>query len=180
MPPIIMVPGICNSGPDHWQSLWQAQLRQATRFAPTDWFHPDRDDWVAALTLAVTAAPSPPLLVAHSLGCLAVAHWAARRTARKAAGALLVAVPDPSGRAFPAEASSFVDPPLGPLPFPAMIVASENDPYASLTYAEEHAAGWGAELVVVGRRGHINSASRLGDWPEGRALLDRLAARIAA
>lgn len=179
MPPIIMVPGICNSGPDHWQSHWQAQIRHTARIAPSDWYRPERNDWVAALTLAVTAAPSPPLLVAHSLGCLAVAHWAPQRAARKIAGALLVAVPDPSARAFPAEAASFVDPPFGRLPFPAMIVASEDDPYATLAYAEERAAGWGTELVVIGRRGHINSASGLGDWPEGRTLLDRLAARVA-
>ena len=30
-PKIIMVPGYGNSGPDHWQSIWQARLPGATR-----------------------------------------------------------------------------------------------------------------------------------------------------
>ena len=33
---------------------------------------------------------------------------------------------------------------------------------------------WGAERIDIGPRGHVNGESGLGDWPEGRALLDRL------
>ena len=52
------------------------------------------------LDLAVRACPSPPVLVAHSLACLLVAHWA-HRSALAPKGAFFVAVPDPQERNFP-------------------------------------------------------------------------------
>jgi len=33
---------------------------------------------------------------------------------------------------------------------------------------------WGSEFMMSGEAGHINSASGLGDWPEGFALLNAL------
>jgi len=179
MPPVIILPGICNSGPDHWQTLWEGRIPGATRFAPSNWFYPEVGDWVAAIDRAVTAAPEPPLLVAHSLGCLAVAHYVSA-VARPVAGAFLVAVPDPAARAFPTEAESFADVPLRPFPFPSLMVASEDDPYAGAAYSRETAASWGADLVIAGAHGHINSSSGLGDWPAGFTLLEAFAARIAA
>lgn len=166
----IIIPGIDGSGPEHWQSRWEAALPDARRFSPTSWRRPELGDWMAALEREVRRSAAPPVLVAHSLGCLLAAHWAAQTTALVSA-ALLVSVPDSGGRAFPAAAAGFGQVPDRPLPFPALILASENDPYADIAYMRERAAAWRASVQTVGRLGHINEDSGLGGWPDGRARL---------
>lgn len=166
----INLPGIGNSGPGHWQSLWEAQLPGLRRFAPASWDAPERADWMRALDKAVTEAPQPPVLIVHSLACLLVAHAAAALKGR-IAGAFLVSVPDPDGPAFPAAAPSFRDPPRKPLPFPAVMIASTDDPYGTVDHARQRAMEWQASLAILGPRGHINAKSDLGAWPEGLALL---------
>ncbi|WP_195832195.1 alpha/beta hydrolase, partial [Bordetella pertussis] len=66
----IIVPGWQGSGPGHWQTHWSRTLPHAVRLQQRDWHQPQRAEWVAALAAAVDAAPTPVLLVAHSLGCL--------------------------------------------------------------------------------------------------------------
>lgn len=173
--PKIILPGIGNSGEAHWQTRWEQADPSFQRFQPASWEQPELQDWIAALDRAVAAQAQPPLLVAHSLACLLVAHWAAR-TRGRVRGALLVAVPDPEGPAFPAEAASFRTVPEQPLPFPALIVASTDDPYGSVDHARGRAAAWGAGFVTLGPFGHINGASGLGDWPTGQMLLEAFAA----
>lgn len=124
----------------------------------------------------MTASGPHTLIVAHSLGCLAVAHWAARMTGARVAGALLVAVPDPHGPAFPAQASGFAPLPERRFPFPTLIVASDDDPYAGIEHAKRYAAAWDGSLHRIGKRGHINAASGLGDWPAGWQLLRSITA----
>ena len=97
---IIMVPGIGGSGELHWQTRWEDANPQCHRLQPSDWDQPVLDDWIAALDRAVGAARQAPLLVAHSLGCLLVAHWQQVSTA-PVAGAFLVAVPNPEARPSP-------------------------------------------------------------------------------
>lgn len=169
---IIMLPGIGGSGSEHWQTLWEKADDDFRRFSPSSWDEPDLDDWAAALDAAVVASPEPPVLVAHSLACLLVAHWQAR-SARAVRGAMLVAVPDPDGPAFPAQAQSFVRPPEVPFRFPCLIVASTNDPYATTDHARLRSDQWGSRLVEFGELGHINAVSGLGNWPTGRALLGK-------
>jgi predicted alpha/beta hydrolase family esterase len=167
---IITLPGIGGSGEAHWQSRWEARKPRMRRFSPSSWDLPDLDDWIEALDREVQKSATPPLLVAHSLSCLLVPHWSAR-TERVVAGALLVAPPDPSSPAFPAEASGFADPPIQALPFPSMIIASSNDPYSSLSYARSLADQWGSAFIDIGAHGHLNGSSGLGDWSQGRAAL---------
>lgn len=169
MTSFIVLPGIYNSGPTHWQTLWE-QDPAFERFAPSDWDLPTRADWVAALEAAVVAAPVPPVLVAHSLACLLVPIWAAE-SAAPVAGAMLVAPVDPDAEAFPEAAAEFADFPRGPLPYPALAVGSLDDPYATKEYARGFAADLGADFVVAGALGHINADSGLGDWPQGQELL---------
>ena len=177
----IILPGYGGSGDAHWQTLWQARDPAMRRFRPASWDAPELGDWVAALDRAVAEPAEPPLLVAHSLACLLVPHWASRagasragasRAARPVRGAFLVAPPDPDGPEFPVAATSFGEVPRGGLPFPALVVASTDDPYAAPDFARRCAAEWGAGFVVAGALGHINSASGLGEWPQGAALLE--------
>lgn len=173
---ILILPGLNGSGPAHWQTRWELRLPEARRVPARDWDRPDRAEWVAALEQAVTAAtPAPVVLVAHSLGCLQVVHWAAGTTnARLVRGALLVAPPDPARPDFPQVATGFRPLPVAPLPFPSVLVASRNDPYGSFAFSEGCARAWGSRLVDAGSCGHINADSGLDDWDDGLALLGQL------
>jgi predicted alpha/beta hydrolase family esterase len=171
MQDVVIVPGIGNSGPEHWQTHWQRHHPRIARLQPDSFEQPQLHDWLRALDRCVRQCAAPPLLIAHSLGCLLVAHWAAC-TERLPRGAFLVAVPDPDSAAFPhARAASFVPVPMAPLPFPSLIVASSDDPYATPSYSYRRAADWGSGLIELDRLGHLNAASGLGDWRHGAHLL---------
>jgi predicted alpha/beta hydrolase family esterase len=172
----LILPGLGNSGPDHWQTHWQAELPGAVRVEQDNWDYPDKDDWVASLERYVAEAPSPVILIAHSLACALVAHWAAS-TAHidKIHGALLVAPADVDSEIHtPSEVRSFAPMPLDVLPFNSLVLASLDDPYVDPERAHFIACCWYAGFLPVGELGHINADSKLGNWPEGRALLAQL------
>jgi len=169
MASVLVLPGIGGSGPEHWQTLWERQHPEYRRVQVPDWDRPDVGEWVAALSAAVTTAAAPVVVVAHSLGCLTVAHYVGR--GGRLAAALLVAVPDPTGPEFPVVAQSFDGFARAPFGFDSRVVASRDDPYASFDFAAGCARAWGSALTDVGKAGHINAASGLGDWPAGQALL---------
>ena len=173
---ILLVPGLGNSGPDHWLSHWERAL-PAVRADLGDWDDPYPENWVANLDAAVAEAGRDIVLVAHSLGCAAVAHWAARSAHPVVKAALLVAPADVDcGAHVPSPARRFAPMPMSKLPFGSMVVASTNDPYADIARSEAFARAWGSQFVEVGALGHINADSALGTWPKGRALLIQLAA----
>jgi uncharacterized protein len=180
---VLVLPGYLNSGSGHWQTRWEETQARFTRVQMPDWVRADCDAWCRALDAAVGEALAQGervLLAAHSLGCLTAAHWAARHASEarlaQVAGALLVAPPDPHGSAFPAEASGFDPVPLVPLPFASIVVASNDDPYGGMPFAERCATAWGSRSIDIGARGHINAESGLGDWPQGLEWLDSMAA----
>jgi predicted alpha/beta hydrolase family esterase len=119
----ITLPGLGGSGDTHWQTIWERDDARFMRFQPASWDQPDLDDWEQSLERAVRSCATPPVLVAHSLACLLVAHWAARFPS-SIAGAFLVAVPDPDGANFPMEAAAFKTVPDRALPFPSLVIAS--------------------------------------------------------
>ncbi|UOQ74301.1 RBBP9/YdeN family alpha/beta hydrolase [Hymenobacter cellulosilyticus] len=170
---LLTVPGLGSSGPEHWQSIWE-HLYGYRRVEQQDWDAPQRAEWVETLNQAVAAAPGPVVLAAHSLACSTIGFWAGQHDTGKVQGALLVAPADTDRPDFPAEAVGFAPMPLQRLPFPSIVVASGNDEYVTLTRAAEFARSWGSRLVDVGNLGHINSASGLGAWPAGHALLQEL------
>lgn len=173
-PPVLILPGWTNSGPEHWQTLWErADPHRFRRVEQRDWDTPRLADWVDALDAAIAAEPAPPVLVAHSLGCIAVAHWAAAHD-RPIAGALLVAPADVERADMPEEIRGFAPIPLHPLPFRGILVASDNDEYLTLGRAAHLARAWGSELVRAGAVGHINTAAGFGPWPQGERLLKSL------
>lgn len=177
--PILIVPGIGDSDANHWQTRWQRKSGTAVRLAIEDWENPECGLWIDAIDAAVEKLGASTVIVAHSLGCLAVAHWAASSTVA-VRGALLVAVPDPDGPNFPRAARGFSPLPLARLSFPSIVVASDDDPYGSPDHARRCAKAWGSHLVMAGNRGHLNSASSLGDWESGWALLQSLSTRPIA
>ena len=175
MPAILIVPGLGGSGPEHWQTHWEERDPRCVRVLQDDWDSPDRERWCARLEQAVCAAAGDVVLVAHSLGCLTVAHWARGGSVAAVRGALLVAPPDvESLERCPSALHGFAPMPRETLPFPSILVASRDDVYADISCARSLADAWGARFVDVGEQGHINAESRLGDWAEGRALLAEL------
>ncbi|HKH80705.1 MAG TPA: alpha/beta fold hydrolase [Methylovirgula sp.] len=164
---ILIIPGLGNSGPDHWQSRWEAKLPTARRIIQKDWERPQLEDWRKRIVAEVAAAEKPVVLVAHSLGAVAVAHAAAELEG-KVRGAFLVAPPSPRIIAGldPID-PDFADIPMAPLPFPAVLVASHDDTYAHYAETEELARAWRAEIADAGASGHINAESGHGPWPEG-------------
>lgn len=178
---LVFVPGYRNSGPGHWQRLWQQRYRGSHWVEQRDWEQPQLTDWVAGLQQTVTAVASEVLLVAHSLGCLTVAHWAAAHHSDKVCGALLVAPPDLQAHdSIVPQLREFALPDADALPFPSLLVASDNDPYCHLDSAKDLALAWDSEFVNVGAAGHINVASGHGSWLQGELLLRRLIESSAA
>jgi hypothetical protein len=127
-------------------------------------------EWVNSLELAIASCARPPVIVAHSLGCIAVAHWAAT-TRQPVEAALLVAPCDVDRSVLASRLRDFAPLPREKLDFPSLIAASTDDPYLDIEPARNLAHDWGSRLHLLGARGHINAASGFGPWPEGEALL---------
>lgn len=159
----LIVPGLCNSGADHWQSWWQALDPAAIRVRQDDWQHPHLDDWAQRVTDTIDTATAPVWLVAHSFGCLAAISAAAQREER-VAGLFLVAPADPDrfdlGTVLPHQ----------PLAVPSMQITSSNDPWLGLLNAGLWAQRWGSRLVSIGAAGHINAESGFSPWIEGHTM----------
>ena len=146
---ILILPGLGNSGPGHWQHRWAERFSTGRIVEQDEWDNPDPRDWTAAIVEAVERAERPVVLVAHSLAVSALVHAAARLPAGK-----------------------------DPLPFPSLLVASNTDELVSPERAADMAAAWGSELHLAGDAGHINIASGHGPWPEGLLMFTRLMQRI--
>jgi uncharacterized protein len=175
---VCILPGLGNSGPEHWQSYWERSHPSFERIMQSEWDTPDCRDWIAVLDHAISSSAHPIVLVAHSSSCALINHWALHaknsRHMEKIKGALLVAPSDVEAGSYPAGTKNFHPMPLRALPFPSIVVASTNDIYLSLERAQFFARAWGSRFVSVGAAGHINSTSALVDWPVGMQLLNEL------
>jgi len=171
---VLILPGWENSGPRHWQSLWE-QRNGYTRVDQHDWRKPLRGDWVARLEDVLLQCDEPAVLVAHSLGCILVAAWAAHsRNTHRVKAALLVAPGDVERPAIREQLPSWSPIELQALPFPAVLLASRNDPQCELERSRLFAYAWNAQFMDYGDCGHINADSGLASWPEGHVLLQDL------
>jgi hypothetical protein len=174
-PTVLTLPGYDDSGPGHWQTLWERAHPGYRRVTQRSWTEPVCDEWVAALDAAIVDTRTPVVLVGHSLGALTVVHHAARH-ARPVHGALLVAVPDVDDPGFPPIIQGFGPMPRARLPFPSVVVASDDDWYMNPDDARALAQAWGSRFVLLEKAGHINTDSGFGPWPEGERLLAELLA----
>lgn len=176
-PLILLIPGLNDSGPDHWQSRWAQKYDNAERVELGMWDDPHRNTWVNKLNLAIHHAERPVILVAHSLGCITVAWWAEYEQPGADSGvigALLVAPPDVDRPGLDPRLARFSACPRTELPFPSVVVASQDDSYCTQRSAISLARDWGSRFADAGAVGHINANSDLGDWPLGERLLSQL------
>lgn len=176
-PLILIVPGLNNSNPQHWQSQWEAKRPDCRRVDLGMWGDPHRNTWVNKLNLAIHQAGRPVILVAHSLGCLAVGWWAEYEQpvfGNPVVGALLVAPPDVDRPGLDPRLARFGACPRSPLPFRSFLAASQDDSYCKLRTARMLAQDWGSRFAFAGAIGHINADSGIGDWDFGKVLLAQL------
>lgn len=182
---VLFVPGLRDHVADHWQTHAAAALPGSATVEPLRIDGLSHKARVAALDAALQAIEGDVILAAHSAGCLMVASWAQAPT-RKVRAALLVTpadVENPLPEGYPKladlEANGWLPISRRPLPFPAIVVASRNDPLAGFTKVEELAASWGARLHDAGEVGHLNPPAGYGPWPEALVLLKELAQATA-
>jgi predicted alpha/beta hydrolase family esterase len=164
---ILIVPGLGDSGPDHWQSRWQAKLPTARRVQMASWTEPKAAEWTAAVRRAIANDSRPVVLIAHGLGVIATAR-ALQGGAPPVAGAFLVAPPSEDAlQAMAAVDPAFTPFPRSPLPCPAVLVGSRDDPHSPLAFTQALARDWGATFIDAGAAGPIDAKSGHGPWPEG-------------
>jgi predicted alpha/beta hydrolase family esterase len=176
---ILILPGLGNSGPGHWQRRWGERFSTAQFVEQDDWERPKLEPWVERIERRIMLSTRPVVLIAHSLAVVAVAHTAARLKDTKVRGGFLVVPPDLElNPNLPAAARAFGPVPRDPLPFPSRLIASSTEPYCSVERAAEFATCWGSDFHLAGDAGHLNAASGHGPWPEGLMMFTRLMQRL--
>jgi predicted alpha/beta hydrolase family esterase len=174
------VPGLRDHVADHWQTLMAAEIPGSRTVAAPEHDKLSCAARLQALDMAIQAITGPIVLVAHSAGCVTVAHWAL--TGRRPIQAALLATPADIERPLPTgypsldalRASGWLPLPRWPLPFRTVLAASSDDPLATLPRSIQLASDWQAEIVTLGSVGHLNPASGYGPWPQGRVLVEAL------
>ncbi len=173
---VFTVPGLYNSGPQHWQTHWENEYG-FIRIEQKDWETPACDDWLQAIDAVVNQQPlNEVVLIGHSLACCTIVRWA-EKYRRLVKGVLLVAPSDVEAPSYPRGTTGFSPMPKFKLPFPSIIIASTNDEYVTMERAKEFGGNWGSEFINAGDLGHINSTSDLGTWNFGYSILKGLLAK---
>lgn len=187
-PTILIIPGLRDHVEEHWQTLLakelSAQGKTCVTVPPLEQNKLSCQARLDAIDRALESIDGPVLIVAHSAGCMMVAHWALRRS-RPILAALLAAPADvetqmPAG--YPNKevlaANGWTPIPRQRLPFPTLLAASSNDPLTQFERAQGFVRDWGSELVELGPQGHLNPASGHGPWPQAQELIARLLEQV--
>jgi uncharacterized protein len=169
-----IVPGLGGSGSKHWQTYFEKSGENFRRIEQKNWDAPDINEWTEMIETTISDYdPQTVVLVGHSLGCLTIASWAARYN-RKIKAALLVAPPDIDLVHDKLQITLFDQIPTKRLGFQTILVASTNDPWATIEKAEFYAGKWGSKFINIGTAGHINDLSGHYEWKQGLEILHSL------
>jgi predicted alpha/beta hydrolase family esterase len=178
--PVLIVPGLRDHVPEHWQTILEAKLPGSMSVPRMDRDKLSRAAWVAMLDATLARIAGAPILVAHSAGCMIVVHWA-REHRRPIKGALLAAPPDfelPLPESYPSqevlEQNGWLPTPRERLAFPSIVAASTNDPLGRFERVQALAEAWGSRLVNIGDVGHLNPAAGYGEWPRAEQFIGEL------
>lgn len=167
------LPGYGGSSAGHWQSYFEQTLPNCERIEQANWDDPNCERWVNNVEAKIAACEdSEIILIAHSLGCITTVHWA-KHFRGKVKAALLVAPPDLENQDH--SFVSFTPTPLEKLPFPTILVASDNDPWCKKQQSELLAGTWGSRFVLLKQAGHINADAGFSQWDAGLKLVEELA-----
>jgi predicted alpha/beta hydrolase family esterase len=141
---IFILPGLFNSGPQHWQTHWENEYG-FTRIHQQDWETPVCEDWIRMIDATIMEYPlQEVVLVAHSLANCTIAHWANKYN-RKIKGALMVAPSDMKHLLILQEQQDLCQC-LWINCLSSIVIASSNDEYVSLSRAKEFADAWEVNL----------------------------------
>lgn len=181
VPTVLLIPGMRDETPGHWQTLLAGELQNAVSLPALGRANIDLAARMDQIEQAVQAIAAPVIVVAHSGGAIATAHWA-QRTRALIHGALLATPPlfeDSLGPEFPAlvefEREGWTPVPRARLPFRTIVAASRNDPLGAYLGVCELAQTWGARVFDLGASGHLNPASGFGPWAAAARLIGELA-----
>ena len=182
-PPIpLIVPGLRDAVAEHWQTWLAERLPHARSLRPLGRDDLSLDARIEAFDATMAALDAPVLLVAHSGGCVLVAHWARQTTLTRKVRAALLATPPTFDRPLPAaypqldalDAAGWLPVPRQRLPFASIVAASQNDPLGDFERVCQLARDWGSTVENLGEVGHLNPASGFGPWPHAQTLLEQL------
>ena len=189
-PTILIIPGLRDHVEAHWQTHLAKELPNCVTVPPLEQDKLNCQARLDAIDRALDSIEGPVLIVAHSAGCMMVAHWAQRSpqsALHRVVGAVLATPADvetqmPAG--YPAKDvladNGWTPIPRQRFPFATLLAASSNDPLTQLDRARRFANDWGSQLVELGPVGHLNPASGHGHWPEAQQLIQDLLAQIEA
>ncbi|MGV9663863.1 RBBP9/YdeN family alpha/beta hydrolase [Nocardia niigatensis] len=185
-PTVVIVPGLRDHVPEHWQTLLAERLDKVRTVPPLERDGLSRAARVAALDAVLADIEGPVVLVAHSAGVMITVHWA-QKSSRPVAGALLATPPDfesPLPQGYPSldelDTHGWNPIPWRRLTFRSIVAASTTDPLASYRRVAGMAEAWGSRLVDLGDVGHLNPASGHGYWPRAEELLRELTDPVTA
>ncbi len=177
---VLIVPGLHDSEPGHWQSWLQGQFRHSLRVRQVDWEHPDLEAWSDRIAATLRSRPGHRwIAVAHSFGCLALAHHLSRQRdnftygGAGIRGALFVAPADPERLGVSTAALA------QRLRVPSRLIASSTDPWMEARTAKAWASTWGSRFISLGDVGHINPTSGFGPLPQAKAIVADMIRRLA-
>jgi len=177
-PRLLVVPGLHDSGPVHWQSWLQAQYRDAERVVQRDWADPQLERWAARIDATLERVAEHQrgvsfIAVAHSFGCLALARHLAQNADSPVRAALFVAPADPDKFGVAGLL------PQQRLAVPSTLVASDTDPWMTAANSRRWAQRWGSAWLTLGDAGHINAEAGFGPLPLARRWVTAMSARLA-
>jgi predicted alpha/beta hydrolase family esterase len=166
-PRLLVIPGLHDSGPAHWQTWLQSLYRDAVRVVQRDWQTPDLERWSGRIARTLEHAGAQPwVAVAHSFGCLALTHGLQQQPQLPIRAVLLVAPAEPDRFGLAGRL------PQQPLRVPATVVTSDTDPWMTAASARRWAVRWGAHVVNLGDAGHINAEAGFGPLPLARRWVE--------
>jgi len=170
----LIIPGLGNSGAEHWQTYFETTGDNFHRVNQEEWDAPVCEDWIETVdNFVLKFDPSTIVLIGHSLGCATIAHWAAKYK-KQIKGALLVAPSDLEAPQYTFPAIGFAPIPLDRFKFRSIVVASADDIWVTIERAKFFANNWGSEFINIGNAGHINAASGYHKWDAGLEILKKL------
>ena len=150
----LLLPGLYDSGPAHWQTHWEQSEPGFVRVIQDDWATPRLADWVARLDQAVTAHGRQVVLVGHSSSCALIAAWS-QLPGRRVRGGLLVAPSDSEAPSYPAGPTGCAPMPTARIPFRTIVVASgaSSNEEVELEYSRIEWQYWISATTMVSRVG---------------------------
>ncbi|MBK7107429.1 MAG: alpha/beta hydrolase [Ignavibacteriae bacterium] len=169
-----IVPGLGNSGSNHWQTFFEKSELNCKRINQLEWNSPICEDWIQTIDKEIMQHNlNDCVIIGHSLGCATIVHWAIKYK-RIIKGALLVAPSDLEAENYTFPAKGFSPIPREKMNFKTIIVASNNDKWIKIERAKYFAECWGSEFINIGNAGHINVDSGYGNWYEGIEILKKI------